>query len=616
MKTTLIPVNQLADSKANVRKQGASDDLESLIASIRTLGVLQPLIVRRIQQDRFEVVAGQRRRLACQQLAGELKDGQVYQVPCIIVEKLENASALEISLSENIQRIPMNEFDQFEAFAKLIEHGQTVEDVASRFGITERLVKQRLALAGLIPAIKTIVQEENIRPSDTRLLALATPQQQTAWLAMYEDSKQNTPRGENLKRWLLGGEAISTSVALFDLAEYSAPLITDLFGDQVYFSDITEFWSLQNKAVTRQKDEFLAAGWEDVTVLEISHYFPRWDYQNVPKKQGGWVIIEMRSTGEVTIHEGLLPNSEVQRRQDQQQREANGPDEIKPQRGETTHAMQSYLGLHKAWAVRNALADDPTLALRLAVALIIGGGDPNWNIHIGKDRPANDDIKANISECPGQSAFQQRCHDAKNVLYPDGRKPRFSQKGELLEGTGYGGEPHTVTLLQRLLALSDEEVLGLLATAVASTLSAGTGLTELLGHRLGVDMRQHWQPDALFFKLLSDKAAMLAMASELGVTTSEKATVAQLRKALQQQAEHFTQGTWLPRYLEFPFASYGDRPMPEVRTAFDGLRAILDGSNEEEFIELGLEEDGGEDDDDEDFTADADAVVGDRCNEI
>ncbi|NJN48039.1 MAG: hypothetical protein HC808_17930 [Candidatus Competibacteraceae bacterium] len=146
----------------------------------------------------------------------------------------------------------------------------------------------------------------------------------------------------------------------------------------------------------------------------------------MPKKQGGWVIIERRSTGEVTIHEGLLPNSEVQRRQDQQQREANGPDEIKPQRGETTYAMQSYLGLHKAWAVRNALADDPTLALRLTVALIIGGGDPNWSINIGQDRPANDDILASVNSSSGRSAFQRRCHDAKNVLYPDGHNPRFS----------------------------------------------------------------------------------------------------------------------------------------------------------------------------------------------
>src|SRR5688572_29427740 len=78
-----IELSKLKLSPTNVRKHGAGDDLAELIASIKSLGVIQPLLVRS-NCDGFEVVAGQRRLLACQAIAEET--GKAELVPCGILQ--------------------------------------------------------------------------------------------------------------------------------------------------------------------------------------------------------------------------------------------------------------------------------------------------------------------------------------------------------------------------------------------------------------------------------------------------------------------------------------------------------------------------------------------------
>ncbi|SFV18974.1 ParB/RepB/Spo0J family partition protein [Bradyrhizobium arachidis] len=136
-----IDLSQLKISPVNVRKHGAQEDLGELIASIRSLGVIQPLLVRP-NCEGYEVIAGQRRLLAYQALQAEA-EGAV-QVPCAILETGDDAIALEASLAENVARLPMDELDQYEAFAALTVQGRSVAEIANQFGVTELLVKRRL----------------------------------------------------------------------------------------------------------------------------------------------------------------------------------------------------------------------------------------------------------------------------------------------------------------------------------------------------------------------------------------------------------------------------------------------------------------------------------------
>ncbi len=158
--------------------------------------------------------------------------------------------------------------------ARLVKWGQRVETIAARFGVTERLVKQRLALANLTDAIKREVRKGGIAIADAQILALATPKQQKAWFKLYRNQEQYAPQGSQLKAWLCGGAAISTEVALFPLADYPGRLVTDLFGEETFFDDRAQFWTLQNQAITALRDRWQTVGlrcrcWRRAIISEV-----------------------------------------------------------------------------------------------------------------------------------------------------------------------------------------------------------------------------------------------------------------------------------------------------------------------------------------------------------
>ena len=136
MKLQHIELNQLKLSPVNVRKRGAEEDLAELIASIRSLGLISPLLVRP-NCEGFEVVAGQRRLLACQALHAET--GKAEPVPCAVLENGDDAVALEASLAENVARLPMDEIDQYEAFAGLMAQGRSTVNDGFRLQLPEFL---------------------------------------------------------------------------------------------------------------------------------------------------------------------------------------------------------------------------------------------------------------------------------------------------------------------------------------------------------------------------------------------------------------------------------------------------------------------------------------------
>lgn len=118
-----IELENLKTAPVNVRKVGGKDfaDLEP---SIRSLGLLQPLLVRP-NCEGFEIIAGQRRYHALSKIA---EDTTVEPVPCLVMEKGDDAKAVEASLAENIARLPMDEVDQYKAFAELVKKGQGVDE--------------------------------------------------------------------------------------------------------------------------------------------------------------------------------------------------------------------------------------------------------------------------------------------------------------------------------------------------------------------------------------------------------------------------------------------------------------------------------------------------------
>lgn len=229
-----IKIENLKLTALNVRKKGAKETSD-LVSSIRANSVLQPLLVRP-NCEGFEIIAGQRRYHALLELADE---GKLDPVPCMVMDSKDDAKAIEASLAENIARLPMDETDQYKAFAALSKQGLSIEAIAVQFGLTERLVSQRLALGSLHAPILTAYGNDEIGSWTVQYLTMATPKQQKAWWKLFR-SDDATPQGHSLKQWLFGGE-IPVENALFEIADYGGSIVSDLFGEDSYFDDAEKF---------------------------------------------------------------------------------------------------------------------------------------------------------------------------------------------------------------------------------------------------------------------------------------------------------------------------------------------------------------------------------------
>ena len=156
------------DEEANVRKRYDKDSIESMKASILSHGILQPIAVRPPQESDadlggqlYRIFAGGRRYRAMSELVGEKKIDPDYQVP-IIIRDANDTEASEMSLAENIIRRDMDPVDEFQAFKLLADQGKSVEDIALRFGQSERFVRGRLALGNLHPDILAALEREEL----------------------------------------------------------------------------------------------------------------------------------------------------------------------------------------------------------------------------------------------------------------------------------------------------------------------------------------------------------------------------------------------------------------------------------------------------------------------
>ena len=312
MKLDFLPLDKLAVSKANMRYAKRPPDVSDILPTVRARGVLVPLIVRANgAPDAFEIVAGSRRFHAARIVADET--GQAEPLPCAILDAGDDAAAIEASLIENLARLDPDEVTQWETFTRLVREGRTVDDIAATFGLPDLAVRRVLALGNLLPRIRAMYAREEIDRATVRHLTLASKSQQRAWLALADDAQAYLPTGHQLKAWLFGGQSIAAKHALFDLDAYAGATVADLFGDDRYFADPDTFWTAQNAAIEARRAAYLEEGWSDVVIVPASEHFHAWEYEKTAKRKGGRVYVDVRSTGEVTFHEGYLTRKDAQR---------------------------------------------------------------------------------------------------------------------------------------------------------------------------------------------------------------------------------------------------------------------------------------------------------------
>jgi ParB family transcriptional regulator, chromosome partitioning protein len=195
-----LPVEFLSRGKYQPRKDMSQEALEDLASSIRVQGVIQPIIVRPIAKDSYEIIAGERRWRAAQ-------IAQLAEVPCIIKHVADEA-AVAIALIENIQREDLNAMEEAVALERLLtEFSLTHQQVADAVGKSRVSVTNLLRLNQLNDDVKLLLEHGDIDMGHARaLLALIDEQQSDA--ARLVAAKQLTVREtENLVRRILEPKA-------------------------------------------------------------------------------------------------------------------------------------------------------------------------------------------------------------------------------------------------------------------------------------------------------------------------------------------------------------------------------------------------------------------------
>lgn len=162
----LIPVEKLVPNPNQPRRDFQPEALQELAASIRTKGVIQPLIVRAMPDGRFEIVAGERRWRAAQ-LA------QLHELPAI-VRDFTDSEVIEVAIIENIQRADLNAIEEALAFRHLMDSfGHTQEKLAEALSKSRSHIANLLRLLNLPEDVQVYVREGKLTAGHARALITA-----------------------------------------------------------------------------------------------------------------------------------------------------------------------------------------------------------------------------------------------------------------------------------------------------------------------------------------------------------------------------------------------------------------------------------------------------------
>jgi ParB family transcriptional regulator, chromosome partitioning protein len=256
-----IPLSKLHSGQINPRAVKATPEAHRrLVASIRAFDLLEPLVVRPMpeREDRFQVIAGNRRLAALRHIHRNSKDDP--KISCE-VRKVDDSTAEAISLSENFIREAMHPLDEAESFARLAsDEAKGAEAIASQFGVTPRYVRQRMKLAGLAPLIKNAFRRNQIDIGTAEAFCAVPEDRQTEiWKEL-----DGHPRGAEQVRRIIDAAWVDTSHALFDLDTLPELVVSrDLFGDRVLV-ERAAFIEAQSQALAKEQEALREDGWSEV----------------------------------------------------------------------------------------------------------------------------------------------------------------------------------------------------------------------------------------------------------------------------------------------------------------------------------------------------------------
>jgi ParB family chromosome partitioning protein len=293
-----IEARCLSLSPINVRKTGGDNGIEQLAELIAAEGILQNLDVYECESGEGKkktthaVVAGGRRWRAVQLLIRQKRIRPDFAVPCLIVSY---ERAVQISLAENSGREPMHPADEFEAFRQLVDAGQSIEDVAARFGVTPLVVQRRLKLASVAPAFVELYRKGKLTLEHLMAFAVTDDhaRQQEVWESLKShDRHPGTIRRALTEHEISAREPLARFVGLKAYEKAGGAVRRDLFqqdDDGVMLdSELVRKLALQKLEAHAEKVRAEGVAWVEVR--------PDWEYSD--RAQFGRVRTKLRPATE------------------------------------------------------------------------------------------------------------------------------------------------------------------------------------------------------------------------------------------------------------------------------------------------------------------------------
>lgn len=158
-----IPIRFIKPNPYQPRKNFNLKSLEELSQSVKTYGIIQPISVRKLSHDSYELIAGER-RLRAAEIA------ELTEIPAIVVDYRDKDSAM-VALVENLQREDLNFIEEAEGYYNLIEdHNITQQELAEKLGKSQSTIANKLRILKLPPDIKKILIEEKLTERHGRAL--------------------------------------------------------------------------------------------------------------------------------------------------------------------------------------------------------------------------------------------------------------------------------------------------------------------------------------------------------------------------------------------------------------------------------------------------------------
>lgn len=211
-----LALDALQPGRYQPRSHMDSDALEALAASIREQGLLQPILVRPVGPERYEIIAGERRWRAAR-LAG------LEQVP-VLVREIPDEATLAVALIENIQREDLNPLEEASGLQRLLkEFGLTHERAAQAVGRSRAAVSNLLRLLELEPSVRALLSEGALDMGHARaLLALPLAEQPEAALEVVDRTLNVRATEQMVQRRLSHAAALAVAKPVHQPTEPAA----------------------------------------------------------------------------------------------------------------------------------------------------------------------------------------------------------------------------------------------------------------------------------------------------------------------------------------------------------------------------------------------------------